>query len=57
MTPPRDRVRNLLAQVADGTVSPENALQLLSQEPFETLDFATIDHHRALRQGFPSENS
>ena len=53
MTAPRDRVRNLLAQVADGTVSPDNALQHLAQEPFEALEFATIDHHRALRQGFP----
>jgi NCAIR mutase (PurE)-related protein len=53
MTPPRDRVRHLLDQVADGTVSPEHALLHLVQEPFETLDFATIDHHRALRQGFP----
>ena len=49
----RERVRNLLAQVADGTVSLEDALQHLVQEPFESLDFATIDHHRALRQGFP----
>ena len=49
----RDRVRNLLTQVADGSVSPEIALDDLAKEPFESLDFATIDHHRALRQGFP----
>lgn len=49
----RERVRSLLTQVADGTVSPERALNDLAQEPFESLDFATIDHHRALRQGFP----
>jgi NCAIR mutase (PurE)-related protein len=49
----RERVRNLLTQVADGTVSPEHALNDLAKEPFEALDFATIDHHRALRQGFP----
>jgi NCAIR mutase (PurE)-related protein len=49
----RERVRNLLAQVADGTVSPEHALDDLAQAPYESLDFATIDHHRALRQGFP----
>ena len=53
MTDDRDRVRNLLAQVADGTVSPENAMRHLAQGPFESLDYATIDHHRALRQGFP----
>lgn len=49
----RDRVRTLLAQVAAGAVSPERALNDLAQEPFESLEFATIDHHRALRQGFP----
>ena len=49
----RERVRNLLAQVADGVVSPDHALEDLSKAPFETLDFATIDHHRAIRQGFP----
>jgi len=49
----RERVRNLLAQVADGSVSPEHALDDLAAAPFESLDFATIDHHRALRQGFP----
>jgi pyridinium-3,5-biscarboxylic acid mononucleotide synthase len=53
MTPPRERVRSLLEQVADGTVSPETALRDLAKEPYEQLDFATIDHHRALRQGFP----
>ena len=49
----RDRVRDLLARVADGRTSPEHALDDLAREPFETLDYATIDHHRALRQGFP----
>jgi len=49
----RESVRNLLTRVADGTVSPELALNDLAREPFESLDFATIDHHRALRQGFP----
>ncbi len=53
MTPPRERVRDLLAQVADGTVSAEYALDALARDPIETLDFATIDHHRALRQGYP----
>jgi NCAIR mutase (PurE)-related protein len=49
----RERVRNLLSRVADGTLSPEHALDDLSAEPYESLEFATIDHHRALRQGFP----
>ena len=49
----RDHVRNLLSQVADGSLTPASALDHLAQEPFESLGFATIDHHRALRQGFP----
>lgn len=49
----RQRVRDLLARVADGSVPIDNALEVLSAEPSESLGFATIDHHRALRQGFP----
>src|SRR5262245_21238406 len=49
----RERVRDLLGRVADGSVSPERDLDDLDKAPFESLDFATIDHHRALRQGFP----
>ena len=49
----RERVRDLLARVADGSVPVDAALASLAQEPTESLGFATIDHHRALRQGFP----
>ena len=49
----RERVRDLLSKVADGSVAIETALASLAQEPTESLGFATIDHHRALRQGFP----
>jgi len=49
----RERVRDLLGKVADGSVPVEIALAALAQEPTESLGFATIDHHRALRQGFP----
>src|SRR4051794_37866162 len=49
----RDRVRDLLEQVANGQVRPDDALATLSFEPVESLEFASIDHHRALRQGFP----
>jgi NCAIR mutase (PurE)-related protein len=49
----RERVRDLLDRVADGSLDVSQALGALSFEPAETLSFATIDHHRALRQGFP----
>jgi NCAIR mutase (PurE)-related protein len=48
-----ERVRALLAEVAAGTVSAEEAEQRLAWGPAEELAFATVDHHRALRQGFP----
>src|SRR6266571_2203860 len=49
----REHVRDLLRQVADGSLDPARAADTLSFEPVESLGFASIDHHRALRQGFP----
>lgn len=49
----REVVRDLLRQVADGSLDTASALNALAFEPVESLGFATIDHHRALRQGFP----
>jgi NCAIR mutase (PurE)-related protein len=49
----RERVRDLLSRVADGSLAVDRALESLSLEPAESLGFATIDHHRSLRQGFP----
>lgn len=49
----RERVRDLLTRVADGSTPVEHALDSLAADPVESLGFATIDHHRALRQGFP----
>lgn len=49
-----EALRNLLNAVASGTVSPETALDKLKHFDFEPVsDFAKIDHHRALRTGFP----
>jgi NCAIR mutase (PurE)-related protein len=49
----RARVLELLRRVASNEVNPEQAVRQLSMAPFEQLDFATVDHHRALRQGYP----
>ncbi len=51
MTP--ERLRALLEEVARGAATPEEAERRLRWQPVEDLDFARIDHHRALRQGFP----
>ena len=49
----RARVLELLRDVANGTLDARDALDRLSLDPVESLPFATIDHHRALRQGYP----
>jgi NCAIR mutase (PurE)-related protein len=43
----------LLSDVKAGRVSPAHALERLRDLPFEDLGFARVDHHRALRRGFP----
>jgi NCAIR mutase (PurE)-related protein len=49
----RGRVRDVLEQVRSGAIDAEAALDALAFEPVESLSFASIDHHRALRQGYP----
>jgi pyridinium-3,5-biscarboxylic acid mononucleotide synthase len=46
-------LRQLLADVADGTCTPDDAVRRLRRLPFADLGFARVDHHRALRQGIP----
>src|SRR6476661_1466944 len=48
-----EKVRALLENVQSGAVSCDDALHALRDLPFEDLDFAKVDHHRGLRQGFP----
>jgi hypothetical protein len=49
----REQVRDLLAHVADGSLDVAQAIDRLAFDPADALPFATIDHQRALRQGFP----
>jgi NCAIR mutase (PurE)-related protein len=49
----RQMLRKLLADVQSRTVTVDEALDRLRQWPAESLGFATIDHHRPLRCGFP----
>lgn len=54
MTDSANALKKLLTSVADGEVSPDDALNQLKYFAYEPLDeFARIDHHRALRTGFP----
>ncbi|MEP6493001.1 MAG: nickel pincer cofactor biosynthesis protein LarB [bacterium] len=49
----REHVHDLLERVATGALDVTQAMNELAFAPAETLAFATIDHDRALRQGFP----
>lgn len=51
MTP--QKMLELLEKVREGTLTPEAGLERLKHLPFEDLGYARVDHHRALRQGFP----
>ena len=42
----------LLELVQSGKLTPARAIERLKHLPFEDLDFAKVDHHRTLRQGF-----
>ncbi|HSB61981.1 MAG TPA: nickel pincer cofactor biosynthesis protein LarB [Vicinamibacteria bacterium] len=46
-------LRELLDDVRQGKVSPDRAAEELRKLPYEDLGFAKVDHHRALRRGFP----
>lgn len=44
-------LRNLLEQVAEGSMKIEEAMLMMKEAPYRDLGFAKIDHHRAIRQG------
>jgi hypothetical protein len=46
-------LKELLEKVKAGAVSPAEAASRLATLPYEDLGFAKVDHHRALRRGFP----
>ncbi len=47
------QLKKLLKQVQSGKVTIQTALDQLKTLPYEDIGFASIDHHRSLRQGFP----
>jgi NCAIR mutase (PurE)-related protein len=44
-------LKDILAQVADGSLSVEAAEQELKQDSYEDLSFAKVDHSREARSG------
>lgn len=49
----QQNLRELLGQLQGGEISIDATLERLRHLPFESLGYATVDHHRAIRQGFP----
>ncbi len=49
----QEQLKNLLQQVAQGRLSPEEGIKRLKDLPYQDLGFARVDHHRSLRKGFP----
>ena len=47
------RLTELLQGVKGGEVAVETALEELRRLPYQDIGFAQVDHHRALRTGFP----
>jgi NCAIR mutase (PurE)-related protein len=48
-----DKLKDLLERLRAGSCSVEEAMRELRDLPFADLGFAKIDHHRALRTGYP----
>ena len=46
-------IERLLAQVRDGQLTTDQALEQLRHLPFQDLGYARVDHHRPLRTGSP----
>jgi pyridinium-3,5-biscarboxylic acid mononucleotide synthase len=46
-------VRNFVEALRAGKIGADEAVDRLRRLPFEDIGFAKIDHHRALRQGYP----
>jgi len=49
----KEELRHLLEAVQERNLDVADALARLKNLPYEDLGFAKIDHHRALRKGFP----
>ncbi len=49
----KTRLKELLEAIRDGYLPVDDALERLRHLPYEDLGFASLDHHRALRKGFP----
>ncbi len=49
----REQLTELMERVRAGETTAEEAVEQLRDLPYEDIGFAKVDHHRALRRGFP----
>ncbi len=49
----KEELKTILKKIRTNELSVEEATGKLENLPFENLGFANVDHHRALRRGFP----
>ncbi|MFH1539521.1 MAG: 1-(5-phosphoribosyl)-5-amino-4-imidazole-carboxylate carboxylase, partial [bacterium] len=47
------KIKKLLKELRDGKVTVGEVMEELRDLPFEDLTHSKLDHHRALRKGFP----
>ena len=47
----KEELKTMLDRVADGTLSPEEAVTRIKLQPYEDIGYAKIDTHRGVRQG------
>lgn len=47
------RLKEILSALKKGKIEIDEAVDSLKDLPYENMDFARVDHHRALRQGVP----
>ena len=48
-----EKLKKLIGNIKKGKIDTIQALDALKTLPFEEMEFATLDTHRSLRQGFP----
>lgn len=48
-----ETIQNLLHEVADGSITPDEAVNKIKTLPYEDLDYAKVDKHREIRTGYP----
>ncbi len=49
----KEEIRGFLRSYKRGKLSEQELIEQLTAAPFESMGFATVDHHRQMRQGFP----